>query len=77
MDFRRRSEINFKKSKRNMILTFIGGVLLFFALIFGLVYSCSTVIQKNGGLRQVIVDTGKGVKSIIHDISSDDNTDKK
>ena len=48
----------------------IGLVIMVFCINF-LVSQCIDIIENNGGLRQVTVDAGREIKSVINDIQKD------
>ena len=57
---------------REVIITTVIGVVIFFALSLFLVKRCNTMVKEAGGTRNIIVETGKEIKSIIKDIDDSD-----
>lgn len=50
----------------------IGKMLALWVLcIFGLVYTVSSVVESHGGIKQILIDTGKEIKEISEEIQKD------
>lgn len=62
---------------RKDVLPILCIIIMFIALVVSscyLIRSCSQIIDQAGGLREIIIQEGKAVKSIYKDINDDKYT---
>lgn len=44
---------------------------LWFVCMFGLIYTVVSVVESHGGIKQILIDTGKEIKEISEEIQKD------
>lgn len=70
-NFNPRLTTNKERQVKSFKLTIAKMLILWVACIFGLVYTVASVVESHGGIKQILIDTGKEIKEISEEIQKD------